>query len=211
MTGSIEKVAIGKRRELSDVVVLAMLLPLAICLMWQTQRSLVSVGVEGAQSFFAQTADSRESGAQFVFASPTGLLAGAKRDTRAGTLDGNIDERQQGINAINGSSIEPAAISNPAQFTGQASTTSGVPAALTGLSGRPASIGASELLPEIASFLPLAPGGTIGSSSTGPTVPAPDPTPISAVPEPQVWAMLIIGFFVLAGAMRRRKTRRQVY
>lgn len=211
MNGSIEKVAIGKRRKWSDVVVLAMLLPLAICLMWQTQRSLVSVGVEGAQSFFAQRADFRESGAQFAFASPTGLLVGAKRDTRAGTLDGNMAEGQQGINAISGPSREPAAISNPAQFTGQASTTSGLPDALTGLSGRPASNGVSELLPEIVSFLPLAPGGTIGSLPTGPTVPAPDPTPGSAVPEPQVWAMLILGFFVLAGAMRRRKTRRQVH
>lgn len=59
-------------------------------------------------------------------------------------------------------------------------------------------------------------GGSISTGTPDPTpTPAPTPTPpqtpnppVGVVPEPATWAMMILGFAFIGGAMRRRRTGR---
>jgi hypothetical protein len=52
-------------------------------------------------------------------------------------------------------------------------------------------------------------GGGLVPPSTPGGVPLPDPTnPVSAVPEPQTWLMMMVGFFLLGAALRSRKMAR---
>ena len=71
------------------------------------------------------------------------------------------------------------------------------------------SFGRAASAPGLAPFI----GGLAGSPPSGSTTPGPtdptDPTvptdPVAAVPEPASWAMLLLGFFFIGGAMRRRQ------
>jgi hypothetical protein len=58
-------------------------------------------------------------------------------------------------------------------------------------------------------FLPAAFGGPPGGPPpSGPIPPVIDPPGAGAVPEPATWAMLILGFFAVGAAIRRRERRK---
>jgi hypothetical protein len=58
-------------------------------------------------------------------------------------------------------------------------------------------------------FVPITGGvaGSLPSGSTTPAEPEPPTDPVSAVPEPGSWVMLLLGFFLIGGTLRRKSER----
>ena len=177
--------------------------------------ALAATALSGSGKFAAVSA---------AFADPLSVFAERSPGARA---EGALTQSKPARKAVPGPSGQPASSkgrSAPTQGAGQIDP--GVPPAFEaidlGQSGDEASADGVGFVPfETGPFgrggsgagfaIDGLGGGAIGGGGLVPPsppggVPLPDPTPpVSAVPEPQTWLMMLVGFFLLGAALRSRR------
>jgi len=201
-----------ERRHQRGALIVTTLFLLIGSLLWQTDRRLEAIGSspEG-RSFLAESDVAGPAAAERVFAFAPPGPGGVYRPGARRLLPGRGSPSETDLVAPGVSSPQVTALSDAAPVNGP------IPSAVGLGTASPATAGAgSGNLPPGLLFVPSPPGGLIGTTpgtpgdpdNPGPENPGPtDPgaPPVSAVPEPETWALLLMGFLVVGTALRRRQ------